>query len=105
MEYYNLARLDRKAVLICITVCFVAMVTGVSMQLHLLSHEHSREHDFDDCSICRQLLVTHGKFAPEPKLCLPDTDRNRDSFEFVPEFYITAFHCKSFNARPPPSSL
>jgi len=81
------------------------MVTGISLQLHLMSHEHSQEHDFDNCSICRQLLITHGKFAPEPQLCLPDTGRNNDSFEFVPEFHITAFHHKPFNARPPPSYL
>jgi hypothetical protein len=83
----------------------MAMVTGVSLQLHLLSHEHSHEHDFDDCSICQQLLITHGKFTPVPQLCLPDIDRHKDNFEFVPEFYITAFHYKPFNARPPPSSL
>ena len=100
-----MGRLDRKAVLICMTTCFVAMVTGVSLQLHLLSHEHSQEHDFDDCSICRQLLITHGKFVPVLQLRLPDIIQNSDSFEIVPELYVTAFHCKPFNARPPPSSL
>ncbi len=95
----------RKVTLILTTVCFTALVAGLTLQLHLLSHEHSQEHDFDNCSICRQLLITHGKFATEPQLCLPDIDRNKDSFEFVPEFYITAFHYKPFNARPPPSSL
>ncbi len=100
-----MAHLDRKVVLIFITGCFVAMVTGVSLQLHLLSHKHAEEHDFDDCSICRQLLVTHGKFTPVPQLCLPGIDQHKDSVEFVPEFYITAFHYNPFNARPPPSSL
>lgn len=98
-------RLDRKAVLICMTICFVAMVTGLSLQLHLLSDEHSREHDFDDCSIYRQLLITHGKFAAEPQTSLPDKVRNNDGFDFMPEFYVTSFHCKPFNARPPPFSL
>ncbi len=83
----------------------MAMVTGVSLQLHLLSHEHPQEHDFESCSICQQLLITPGNFAPEPQLCLPDIDRDKDNFEFVPEFYITTLHCKPFDARPPPFSL
>jgi len=87
------------------TICFVAMVTGISLQLHLLSHEHSHEHDFDDCSICRQLLVSSKKFAAEPQIILPDKELYKESFEFLPKFNIIVFHCKPFNARPPPSSL
>ena len=78
------------------------MVTGVSLQLHLLSHEHSHEHDFDDCSNCRQLLVSPEKFAAEPQNNLPDKELYKESIEFVPEFYLTAVDCKPFNARPPP---
>jgi hypothetical protein len=81
------------------------MVTGVSLQLHLLSHEHSHEHDFDDCSICRQLLVSPEKFAAEPQTSLPDTEPYKESIEFVPQSNVIAFQCKLINARPPPSSL
>jgi len=95
----------RKSVLILIAICFVSMVTGLSLQLHLSGDAHSHEHDFNRCLICQQLLLTPGKFAPEPQLSLPDIDPHRDSFEFVPEFCITAFHCKPFNARSPPSFL
>ena len=98
-------RLDRKTVLISMTICFMSMFTGVSLQLHLLSHEHSLEHDFDDCSICRQLLISPEKFAAEPLTNLPDIEQHKDTFEFVPEFNITAFHSKPFNARPPPYYL
>ena len=87
------------------TICFMAMVTGISLQLHLLSHEHSHEHDFDDCSICRQLLVSPEKFAAEPQIILPDRELYKESLEFVLQFYVTTFHCKSINARPPPSYL
>jgi hypothetical protein len=95
----------RKVALILMTICFIAMVTGVSLQLHLLSHGHSHKHDFDDCSICRQLLVSPEKFAAEPQNNLPNTEPYKESVKFVPEFYLTAFDCKPFNARPPPSSL
>lgn len=98
-------RLDRKAVIICIIVCFVAMVTGVLLQLHLhlLSREHSQKHDFDNCSICQQLLVSPKKFAAELQTYLPDKELHKDNFEFTPQFCIAAFHCKPFDARPPPS--
>jgi len=87
------------------TICFAATVTGISLQLHLLSHEHRHGHDFDDCSICRQLLISPEKFAAEPHTSLPDTEQHKGSFEFIPQFNITAFHCRPFNARPPPSYL
>jgi len=81
------------------------MVTGISLQLHLLSHEHSREHDSDECPICRQLLIAPAKFLPELETSQPDTEQHKEDFEFVSEFYMTAFHHKSFTARPPPASL
>ena len=85
----------------------MAMVTGMSLQLHLhlLSREHSQKHDFDNCSICRQLLFSPKKFAAEPQTYLPDKELLKESFEFLPEFYLTAFHYKPFDARPPPSYL
>jgi len=63
VEYYNLDRMDRQAVLICITVCFAAIVTGVSLQLHLLSHEHSREHDYERADADRDGKVDFCDFA------------------------------------------
>jgi len=95
----------RKGALILITGCFAVMVTGISLQLHLLSHEHSHDHYFDDCSICRQLLVSPEKFTAEPKTSLPDTELYKESIEFVLQSNVTAFHCKLINARPPPSEL
>jgi len=99
-----LGRFDRKAVLICMTICFVAMVTGVSLQLHLLSHEHSRGHDFDDCSICRQLLITHGKFVPEPELTLEISSQIECCIDFHSAICIKQIHYQQFNPRPPPSA-
>ena len=55
--------LDRKAVLISMTICFVAMVTGVSLQLHLLSHEHSQEHNYERTDANRDGKVDFCDFA------------------------------------------
>jgi len=95
----------RKVVLILMTIYFAAMATGISLQLHLLSHKQSHQHDFDDCSICRHLLVSTEKFAAEPQTCLPDQELYKEIFEIVPQFFVAAFHCRSFDARPPPSYL
>ena len=100
-----MACLDRKTVLICITVCFVAMVTGVSLQLHLLSHEHSREHDIDSCSICRQLLIAHGKFALEQELTLDIGDQFERDVHFHSTICVKRFHCQPSDPRPPPAAL
>ena len=81
------------------------MVTGVSLQLHLLSYEHSREHDFDDCSICRQLLIAPGKFTTEPESNLPDFKLQKDNVEFQSQSYVIVFHFEPFGPRPPPAAL
>ena len=100
-----MSSLDRKAVLICITVCFVAMVTGVSLQLHLLGHEHPEEHDSEHCSVCQQLLITPGKFIMEPVSNLPDTGFHAYNVEFQSQSYVIAFHFEPFDPRPPPAVL
>jgi len=87
------------------TVCFAAMVTGVTLQLHLLSHKHTHEHDFGDCSICWQLLVSPCKFISELQTGLLDKELYKESIEFILQLNVTAFHCKSFDARSPPSYL
>jgi len=79
------------------------MATGLSLRLHLLSHEHSQKHDFDDCSICRQLLISPKKFATEPQTSLPDTEFQKDTLEFVLHFHVATIDCKPFDSRPPPS--
>jgi hypothetical protein len=97
-----LIRLARKAVLVLMTLCFVAMVTGVSVRLHWLSRDHLEEHDFDHCSICQQLLSASGKFIPGPQLSLLDVDLHRDNGELLPQLYVTTFHYNLCNPRPPP---
>jgi len=92
----------RMIVLILLAICFMSMVTGLSLQLHLLSHEHSHEHDFNDCSTCRQLLVSPEKLATGPQIILPNKELCKESIEFIPQFSVTTFHYKSINARPPP---
>ena len=78
------------------------MSTGLTLTLHLLELKHQQNHDSNHCSICQQLLITPSKCALEPELRLPDTDLLKDNIEFLPQLYVTAFHHKPFNPRPPP---
>jgi hypothetical protein len=102
LEIKYLLRSARKVVYVVTTFCFVAMVTELSLHLHLLNHEHPEEHDSDHCSVCQQLLITHGKFITEPEPGLPDSNLLHDSTEFHFQSYIISLHSQPFNPRSPP---
>ena len=93
----------RKNVLILATVSFVAMVTGVSLQLHLLSQDRPDEHDFAHCSMCQQLLTAPTKFIQEPQFKLPDAAQFSGAAVFAPYVNVAAFHHIHFGPRGPPS--
>ncbi|OHB78102.1 MAG: hypothetical protein A2Z25_23395 [Planctomycetes bacterium RBG_16_55_9] len=95
-------RLARKALLAFIIACFLAMVTGVSLDLHLLSHKRLQAHDAEHCSTCQQLLVSPGKFVMEPQSSLPDSNLDEDNVEVSFQSCAAALHCKPFDPRPPP---
>jgi hypothetical protein len=100
-----LDRPDRKAVLICMTICFVAMVAGVSLQLHLLSNAHPEKHDSEHCSVCQQLLITPGKFVLEPELAVEMGGQIECYVNFHSAICIKQFYHQQFNPRPPPVDL
>jgi hypothetical protein len=97
----KLIRSARKCVLMFAAVCFVSMASGATLQLHLLGHEHPHEHDSENCSICRQLIVS-GKYIAGPELQLDDIARFEYFTDFCCRSYITIFNPKSFSPRPPP---
>lgn len=84
------------------TICFMSMVTGVSMQLHLLIIEHPQKHDAEHCSVCQQLLLAPGKFMAEPPSILPEFNPQEDTVEFQSQSCTIAFHFEPFRPRPPP---
>lgn len=49
--------LVRKSLLITAIVCFLAMVTGLTLMLHLSSIEHPEEHNCENCPICQQIVI------------------------------------------------
>jgi len=100
-----LARLARKCIITLVIVCFTAMTTGVTLQLHLLSEAHSHKHDFNRCLICQQLLLTPGKFTPEPELAIDMSDQIEHYVNFNSAICIKQFHHQQFDPRAPPAAL
>ena len=89
----------------CTTVCFVAMTTGLMLQLHLAIDAHSEKHDSEQCSVCQQLLIVPGKFILEPELTLETAGQIEHYVNFHPTIRIKQFHHQQFGPRPPPAAL
>lgn len=96
-----MARLARKCVLVLVTVSFLVMVTGLMLQLHLMSCEHPHKHDSDNCSICQQFAAL-GKFSCRPQLTLDNAHLFEFDIELCPEILYVSSQSKPFDARPPP---
>ena len=92
----------RKGVLIIATVGFAAMVTGMSLQLHLWSYDHHDEHDSDECSVCQHFLAATGKFMQEPRSGLPGLSLLESNAEFHLHVRVNIFQHSSFSPRAPP---
>jgi hypothetical protein len=100
-----LDRLARNCILSLAIVCFVAMTTGVAIQLHLLGDAHPEEHDSEHCSVCQQLLIMPGKLALEPELTLEMDGQIECYVNFHSAVCIKQFHHQQFDPRPPPAAL
>jgi len=100
-----LGRLYQKTVLIFMTVCFAAMVTGISLQLHLLREAHPEKHDTEHCSLCQQLLFSPGKFFLESELTFEISSQIEYCIDFHNNICIKQSHHQQFNPRPPPAAL
>lgn len=81
----------------------MSMVSGLSLQLHLLSIEHPQKHDAKHCSVCQQLLLAPSKFTQEPQSGLSDTDQLKGEVVFPLHVHITTFDHNPFSPRSPPS--
>jgi len=56
-----LTNLARKILLITVIACFAALVTGLTLMLHLSSIEHPEEHNCEHCPICQQIIINPAK--------------------------------------------
>jgi hypothetical protein len=101
---YNLTRLTRKSVFVLTAVCFAALATGLTLQLHMISCEHPEGHDFEQCPVCQQLTAL-GKFYSGPQLTLDNPYQFEFSIELSPDTLIILSQPKPFDSRPPPSVI
>ncbi|MBN2592056.1 MAG: hypothetical protein JXA81_01010 [Sedimentisphaerales bacterium] len=100
-----MSHLDRKAAIICTTICFAGVTTGVILQLHLLSNENPEQHDSKHCSVCQQLLIAPGKFVLEPELALETGGQIERYVNTHSTICVKQFHHQQLNPRPPPATI
>ena len=92
----------RKVVLVIGLLCFLSTVTGVTLQLHLLTCEHNDRHDPEDCDICKQFFAANNTFILDSYTIITYfEDFTRDIQHSRPA--IPGLFClQHFNPRPPP---
>ena len=95
-------QLARNSILILATISFLAMVTGLTLTLHLSSYKHHGNRDSDHCLTCQQLSTALKEFALEPEPKLYDADHFKHYVQFYPATYIQRLYRQPFNPRPPP---
>jgi hypothetical protein len=96
---YNLLGKIQKVILILVTISFVALVTGFTLHLHLLSHEHFNNR----CTICQLLHTTPTQLAPESQIIAFGIVLFENGFEFLSLSPPITFHHEPFGPRPPPA--
>ena len=103
-ECWNLTSSVRKLFFAVAILSFVAMTTGLTVQLHILSHRrsHSNVHNIDHCSVCQQLIAL-GKFCSGPHLSIDNIERFEFAVESCPNTLFLSSQPKTFDSRPPPS--
>jgi len=101
-EAESLVRSLRNWLLLAASVTFVAMVTGLTLQLHLLSLDNPDSHNSNRCAVCQQLLIAPHKFVPQPEPQIDFRTVLPVSTKPYPRTYFGRFFPASFNPRPPP---
>lgn len=67
-------RHPRNAAWVLAAVCFVAMGSGLTLQLHLGRGDDSCHHDSTHCSLCQTMLAGAAKLYVEPPSAVPCGD-------------------------------
>jgi hypothetical protein len=84
---------------------FVAMVTGLTLELHLYTHKNEDNHTSSQCSICQTLLSNTNKtsITAEPKI--EKTNETEYSAVFVCQITPLFSNIKLPIPRSPPFGL
>jgi membrane-anchored glycerophosphoryl diester phosphodiesterase (GDPDase) len=92
----------RKVVLVVGMLCFLSTVTGVTLQLHLLSHEHNKQHDHEDCDICKNFFAVNQKFILNSYTTMVFFEHFARNTQYSKPTIPGLFRLEAFNPRPPP---
>jgi hypothetical protein len=94
----------RKVFLVTGALCFISMATGATLQFHLLSYEHTDQHNPETCAICKYLLVHSPKFLYSPDIQIICFEHYSPDQEIPVRSFIQTIQLKAFDPRPPPIS-
>jgi hypothetical protein len=98
----KLLRAARKAVLVVGMLCFLSTVTGITLQLHLLCHEHNDLHANDDCDICKNFFAANQKFVLGSYTITAFFEHFARNTQYSKPTIPGLFRLEAFNPRPPP---
>jgi hypothetical protein len=101
-EKIKLLRTSRKVVLVIGMLCFLSTVTGVTLQLHLLSHQHNDRHGHEDCDICKNFFAANQKFVLSSYTIMAFFEHFARDTQYSRPTIPGLFRLKAFNPRPPP---
>jgi len=105
MRRFSLDKLNRKSALIIVVLCFVAMVTGLTLELHLLNHKHSDNHIPSRCRICHQLLSTIDKINITTEPIIEKVNGKEYSPDFICQITPSFSNIRLPIPRSPPFTL
>ena len=96
-------RVARKVFLVTGTICFLSIVTGATLYLHLLSHELADGHNHEKCPVCTHLLIQPHKFLHsfETPVIYSECFIS-DPVQSI-QIFLQTIQLKTFNPRPPPA--
>ena len=86
-------------------VCCLAMVTGLTLKLHLACFDDPAEHDSEHCSICQELLIAPSKFVPASQPELGTATQFEHHVEFPTFTCSKRLYPQPANPRAPPVAL
>lgn len=95
--------LARKSLLITMIICFAAMVTGLTLMLHLFSIEHPEEHNCEQCPICQQIFINPAKVIIPDELAVIHEDIVLYQVDSIFNTPVIIEETPSYIPRAPPS--
>jgi hypothetical protein len=92
----------RKVILVIGLLCFFSAITGITLQIHLLCHEHNDQHDHNNCDFCKLFFASNHRFFHDSYTVITSFEHFILNIQYSSSTAPGLFFLKVFNPRPPP---